>query len=1138
MSSSNQFPGDDMDPFDYNESAVENDALSRARYLAAYKQRAHYQRRTSHVSSSTSEGDHEEGEERGKAPGSPVHEQRGGRGAPHVASPDVAPTAAQARKFIDACDISRTTSKEEPWHTGGSPTNRRRLPSASSNQQTFDNEVEAQNEAGNWALPPLAGSNKSTKSDHEMQQNGVASVASTTNAQYGVSTANGGDEMEKAAFLLHGDVHDNHVQTGSNQEDTPTEILRSLSAPMSYESKIARASEELESTTARDGSKPFEETKQATSVAEAGNSQESATTSTVSHSKIYEGVPRPVAEAAEAAKKDIHPPVGPAINQPPRTLDHAANVGNVKELKHHYGPPVEVGHTTKAERAPSLEGEQVAPAAKTAAQCTQDSRGGVVCYNDDEVSDEFSASQDDWLPVEMEHAFQRVQISGKAKFTEEQREVCRALMRAMFLRRKYVYRKPDHYWGAFSPDEFSPEHFVSPGDARWQQFQYEDSAPPAQDEDQVLAEHPHPELFFRRRPEIPFNVVENSQSRTPGPANYTYRMEKGVIHAYEVKPKNYESISSLLSEKRGDEQGEADGLLKDEIERLVDEGHCEVGEAQYVPHDFLEFQKDYMEVVRTVHLAPVKSFAWKRLKLLESRFKLHCLLNGELESAESKAVPHRDFYNVRKVDTHVHHSACMTQKHLLRFIKHKLKRYPHEKVIIRDGKELSLTEVFDSLNLTAYDLSIDTLDMHADNTFHRFDRFNLKYNPIGQSRLREIFLKTDNHIEGRYLGEVTKQVLDDLESSKYQLAEYRLSVYGRRRNEWSRLAKWFVRNHLYSSNVRWMIQIPRLYEVYKSSGLINTFQDMLDNIFLPLWHVSVDPSCDPDLHHFLTLVVGFDCVDDESKQEAARDAQVPPPDEWDLNHPPPYYYWVYYLATNLKTLNIFRAKRGLTTFSFRPHSGEAGEVDHLVATFLYAESVNHGITMSKNPPLQYLYYLMQIGLAMSPLSNNKLFVDYNRNPFYQYFARGLNVSLSTDDPLLLHYTREPLVEEYCVAAQVWKLNSVDLCEIARNSVLQSGFEHPYRAHFIGPNYATPGPRGNDIYMTNVPDIRLQFRLETLMGEHSIVQQGAITDPCPPMEPMALHPPVTVMKERAKRLKRGQRQIANREEEDGVQNKHK
>ena len=55
------------------------------------------------------------------------------------------------------------------------------------------------------------------------------------------------------------------------------------------------------------------------------------------------------------------------------------------------------------------------------------------------------------------------------------------------------------------------------------------------------------------------------------------------------------------------------------------------------------------------------------------------------------------------------------------------------------------------------------------NTFHRFDRFNLKYNPIGESRLREIFLKTDNMIRGRYLAELTKELMDDLDMSKYQV---------------------------------------------------------------------------------------------------------------------------------------------------------------------------------------------------------------------------------------------------------------------------------------------------------------------------------------------------------------------------------
>lgn len=114
---------------------------------------------------------------------------------------------------------------------------------------------------------------------------------------------------------------------------------------------------------------------------------------------------------------------------------------------------------------------------------------------------------------------------------------------------------------------------------------------------------------------------------------------------------------------------------------------------------------------------------------------------------------------------------------------------------------------------------------------------------------------------------------------------------------------------------------------------------------------------------------------------------------------------------------------------------------------------------------------------MSPLSNNSLFLDYHRNPFPVFFQRGLNVSLSTDDPLQIHLTKEPLVEEYGVAAkvliplfcdnklivsagslfflfyvilpfQVWKLSSCDLCEIARNSVYQSGFSHAAKVCYM------------------------------------------------------------------------------------------
>lgn len=108
----------------------------------------------------------------------------------------------------------------------------------------------------------------------------------------------------------------------------------------------------------------------------------------------------------------------------------------------------------------------------------------------------------------------------------------------------------------------------------------------------------------------------------------------------------------------------------------------------------------------------------------------------------------------------------------------------------------------------------------------------------------------------------------------------------------------------------------------------------------------------------------------------------------------------------------------LDTFVLRPHSGEAGDTDHLTSAFLTSQSISHGILLRKVPALQYLFYLKQIGIAMSPLSNNALFLTYERNPLPDFFKTGLNVSLSTDDPLQFHFTKEPLLEEYSVAAHV------------------------------------------------------------------------------------------------------------------------
>ena len=73
-----------------------------------------------------------------------------------------------------------------------------------------------------------------------------------------------------------------------------------------------------------------------------------------------------------------------------------------------------------------------------------------------------------------------------------------------------------------------------------------------------------------------------------------------------------------------------------------------------------------------------------------------------------------------QVDTHIHAASSMNQKHLLRFIKKTLKHDGEEKVCMNGKEEMSLNEVFSSMNLTAYELTVDMLDVHADrNTFHR-----------------------------------------------------------------------------------------------------------------------------------------------------------------------------------------------------------------------------------------------------------------------------------------------------------------------------------------------------------------------------------------------------------------------------------
>lgn len=513
-----------------------------------------------------------------------------------------------------------------------------------------------------------------------------------------------------------------------------------------------------------------------------------------------------------------------------------------------------------------------------------------------------------------------------------------------------------------------------------------------------------------------------------------------------------------------------------------------------------EYYDDMDTLFHIRSFGPVASYCYNRLRLMQTKFELYTMVSSEKESEQVQSSGHRDFYNVRKVDTHIHHSAAMNAKHLLRFIKKKLKTSADDVVDTQGGVSRTLGEVFMQLGISWTDLCLDNLQVWADKScLHRFDRFNNKYSPFGQGDLRAIFLKTDNAMGGRYLAELTRELIDDLEDSKYQHAEWRLSIYGRKRSEWESLSKWVLgeglglgnKRKLLSPNLKWMIQIPRLFSLYKAGKQLNNFGEMLENIFMPIFEATLDPAAHPHVARFLEEVSGFDTVDDESKSEKPLSrtfsSKERTPSEWDIEDNPSYKYYSYFIHANLTILNRLRAMKGLNQFAYRPHAGEAGEVHHLDTAFLLADGINHGINLRKSPPLQYLFYLAQIGVAMSPCSNNQLFLQYEKSPFPVYFARGLNVSLSTDDPLMFHQTKEPLMEEYSIAKQLWHLTSVDLCEIARNSVVQSGFSDETKAHWLGTqNFMEE----NLPQYTNVPVIRWGYRKVVFREEMSILAYGS------------------------------------------------
>ncbi len=172
----------------------------------------------------------------------------------------------------------------------------------------------------------------------------------------------------------------------------------------------------------------------------------------------------------------------------------------------------------------------------------------------------------------------------------------------------------------------------------------------------------------------------------------------------------------------------------------------------------------------------------------------------------------------------------MTCTHLLDFMRRKALSNGDDVVLMRGKEPVTLSQLFRDKDVDFETLSVSQLDMRMrEHMFFRFDHFNRAIAPKADHELRAVFLKSKNHINGRYFADVLKEVAHRANKGVTAM-EPRVSVYGQQRSEWSMLAQWWKSNGLHTiPNMKWMVQVPRLFTLFAKSGSVKTFEEFLHN---------------------------------------------------------------------------------------------------------------------------------------------------------------------------------------------------------------------------------------------------------------------------------------------------------------------
>lgn len=120
------------------------------------------------------------------------------------------------------------------------------------------------------------------------------------------------------------------------------------------------------------------------------------------------------------------------------------------------------------------------------------------------------------------------------------------------------------------------------------------------------------------------------------------------------------------------------------------------------------------------------------------------------------------------------------------------------------------------------------------------------------------------------------------------------------------------------------------------------------------------------------------------------------------------------------------------------HAGEAAGAESIWGALrdLQAERIGHAARANEDPALVEYLRTQQIPLEMCPISNLRtgVYGDISQHPVADFIARGMLVTINTDDPKMFNNT---MVDEYALLMERFGLHEHHICTLIDNAITAS-----------------------------------------------------------------------------------------------------